>query len=527
VAPLTSPDPIGRTSSLSRRHLLELIGAALAVPALAACAGDAPAASVDSDPSASPTPGGTARLAFAGAGAGESLDPTAGSTAVEMACYSILYDQIFFFAGGTAQPGLATAATLSADARTVTLTLRDGVTWHDGSTFTAKDVVHTFVHRASPKRAYPSELTMYLDLAKARATGELEVTLPVVQPVGDPATLIAGSGIFVIRDGAEQFAVGSALGTGPYKIAAWEAGSQARLTRNDAYWDGAGAADEVVLLSISDPAARVNAVRGNQCDYASDISWATAKAGVPDADLQIRDGGPTLRTSYGFVLNVQRPLCADAKVRKAIRLGVNRQALVDAVFLGYGEPGNDLFGFGAKYFLDSAPVPTHDPEQARTLLTEAGAQGKELVIRTAEYETGLNSSAELFAEQMRAIGLTPKLVSVGVQEGFDPDGMTATDAIAFPLGPFSLDVTYTRSAAYPTLAFNDPELVEQLAIAVGSPQESARSAAWTKVQQVMVDRGNWVAWGRGDVLSLARRNLVGIAARESPKYPWLGKVGFS
>ncbi|MFF8287256.1 ABC transporter substrate-binding protein [Streptomyces albus] len=525
-----SPSPAMPSPSVTRRTLLALLGvgaATAAAPALTGCTSDGAAApTVTGAPTGEPGRGGTARLAFAGAGAAESLDPTVGTSPCDLARYSVVYDTLFFFADGRAKPALATAAEADTEAKSCTLTLRRGVTWHDGTPFTAADVVHTLAYRASPDRVSPSELAAYFDLAAAEAHGDHTVVIPTRRPVGDPATLLAGAGLYVIKKGTSAFAADKVVGTGPYRVTAFKAGVETRLERHDDYWGGSGYAEKVVLLSVDDAQARVNAVKDGQADYASDISFTTAKAGPPGAGLQIRDAGKNARTTYGFVLNVGRDLPSDPRVRQAIKLGIDRKALVEAVFLGYGAPANDLFGAGAKYYLDDVPVPGRDVAKAKRLLKEAGAAGKPFVVRTAEYETGLNSAAGLFVEQLRGLGLDASLVKVTTAEGYDPAGMKACDAISFPLGPVSLALTYTRSAAFKTLAFPDEELEKAVATALSTTSEADRAEAWAKAQRVMAERGNWVAWGRGDVLSLAKEKLTGIENRESPKYPWLGKVGF-
>ncbi|MGW4202688.1 ABC transporter substrate-binding protein [Streptomyces sp. NPDC004726] len=524
-----SQSPRPTVAPLTRRSVLALacLSATAMAPVLSACSpgkGGAPVTS--GTPTGAVRRGGDVRLGFAGSGASESLDPTVGQTPCDLARYAIVFDQLFFFDKGTARPSLATAAEPGAQGEKCTLTLRQGVTWHDGSPFTAADVVHTLRHRASPDRGFPSELSTYFDLRAARATGDHTVVLPTVRPVGDPVTLLAGAGLYVIKNGVTSFTAADTVGTGPYRVTHFQAGVETRLERHDAYWDGAGHAERVTLLSIDDPQARVNAVKGGQADYASDVPFATAKAGAPGAGLQVRTAGEAMRTTYGFVLNVTRGVCADPRVRKAIRLGIDREALVRSVFLGFGSVADDLFGAGAEHFLTGVPIPRRDTTRAERLLREAGALGKPFIVRTAEYESGLNSSSELFVEQLRGLGLKASLVKVGVSEGFDPDGMKACDAMAFPLGPFSLALTYTRSAAYPTLAFPDPELDEAVRTAISTTSEATRADAWRTAQEVMVDRGNWVAWGRGDVVSVAKEKLTGVDGRESPKYPWVGRVGF-
>ncbi|MDT0345708.1 ABC transporter substrate-binding protein [Streptomyces litchfieldiae] len=519
--------------SWTRRDVLRLTGMTAGAVAgwslLAACgsSSDGSAGPVEGAGTAAPRRGGTVRLAFAGGGAGESLDPFAAYSPADLVRGLVLFDRLFNVLDGAPSPALAVSAEPAADAMSFTLTLRQNVTWHDGSPLTAADVAYSLAYLTGPGRTFASELPAYLDIERVSADGELTLTVPTLRPVGDPATLLAGAAMTVIKEGTTSFSPGEVLGTGAFRVTAFEAGREARLTRYEDYWGGPAPADELVIVSVDEAQARVNAAQGGQVDYASDIPYTAARTGAGAAGLEVRDAGAGHRHGYGFVLNTTRELMADPRVRMALRLGVDRQALVDTVFLGYGTPGNDLFGHGAQYFADGIPALERDTDRARALLAEAGADGARLTIRSGDYEVGLNASTELFVEQLRELGLDARAQIVSSTEYFDPEGIAAADALAFTLGPFLLHVIYNRSAAFPSLAFEDEELEQALADAAAATREGERARAWRAAQEVMADRGNWVVWGLGDVLSLAREDLTGVEVRESPKYPYVGEAGFT
>lgn len=524
------PRIIGRSATpLTRRTLLRLAGAgagvALAAPVLSACGGAPVAAPVVGAGTATPNRGGTVRFAFAGGGPAESLDPFAGGTPADYTRNAVVYDELFALVGGVATPRLAESVETAPDGRSFVLRLRDGVTWHDGSPFGAADVAYTLAYLAAPERPFPSELPMFFDVPAVRVRDDRTVEVPTLAPVGDPATLFAGAAMRVLKNGTRDVTAATAVGTGPYRVADFAAGQQTRLVRNDGYWDGAPYADELVILSLDDPAARVNAVRAGQADWASDIPYALARTGPGGDGLEIRSAGDDNRTGLGFVLNTTVPPFGDPRARRAVRLGVDRQALVDRVLLGYGVIGNDLYGRGAQYFADDvAPLP-RDVDTARRLLAESGATGVPITIRTAEYETGLNASTELFVEQLRELGLDARAQVVGLGEFFEPAAIGSVPAVSFPLGPYPLTVTYSRIAAYPSLALPDPELQQAVATAFATTDEATRAGAWAQSQDVMADRGNTLVWGLADTLSLSRSAVTGIEVRDSAKYPYLGKAG--
>jgi peptide/nickel transport system substrate-binding protein len=514
--------------ALSRRELLRSAGLVAAGSFVAACAGrPASGGPVQGAGGGVPARGGMLRAAFAGAGPSESLNPYAGSAPAEFVRSRVVYDELFRMQDGAPAGRLAVSAEPAADGSSFVLHLRAGVTWQDGSPFGAADVAYTLRYLTSPERAYPSELSVFLDTAGIEVIDEHTLRVPTLTGVGDPPVLFAGANVPVLKDGTTSFDVGQVVGTGPYRLVGFEAGRETRLERFDGHWDGAPHADEMVVLSLDDPQARVNAVRAGQADFANDIPFTLARTGAGAADLEIRSAGDAQRTGYGFVLNTTRAPLGDPRVRRAIRLAVDRQAMVERVFLGYGAAANDLYGHGVRYFADDVPAPAHDVALARRLLEEAGAVGAPIAIRSAEFETGLDASAELMAETLRAVGLDARPELVSPAELWTPDSLAAADLLAFPLGPFPLSVVYARSAAYPSLAFPDPQLEQALATALATTDEAERSTAWRTAQEVMADRGNWVVWGLGDVLSLARAAVTGIAVHDSAKYPYLGKAGLA
>lgn len=520
------------SSVLSRRRLFRLVGTGAGVAAagfaLSACGGGGAAPAVTTATgTAVPKRGGTLRLTLAGGGAMESLDPFSSGTPSDYARNWVVYDELFGISGGDPLPRLAESVEIAPDARSFTLRLRDGVSWHDGAAFGANDVAYSLAYLASPDRPYPSELSMFLDIAQLQVRDARTLVVPTLVPVGDPAMLFAGAGMRVVKDGATFAPGGGAVGTGPFRLAEFAPGQQARLTRFDEHWDGAPFADEIRVISLDDPSARVNAVRSGEADYAADIPFTLARTGAGADDLEIRSAGDQQRTGLGFMMNTTIAPFGDPRARKALRMLVDRQALVDRVLLGYGVPGNDLFGHGARYFDDTVAAPAHDVEGAKRLLAEAGATGAPIVVRSAEYEAGMNGSTELFVEQLKAVGLDARAEIVGVPEFFLPDALGSTHLLTFPLGPFPLNVIYARSAAYPTLALPDPDLEAAVATAFASTDETARAAAWRSAQAVMADRGNSIVWGLADTLSLARKNVAGIEVRDSAKYPYLGKAGLA
>ncbi|WP_410604795.1 ABC transporter substrate-binding protein [Amycolatopsis sp. lyj-90] len=516
--------------SINRRALFRtaglVAGAAGAGALLDACSAATPSPDPARDAGpAVPRQGGTLRAVFTGGGASESLDPFGSGSPADFVRGDVVFDSLFTLIDGEAASALGDEVEVGPGAASFMLKLREGVKWHDGSPFTAHDVVYSFQFMSSPKRAFPSQLSGYFDFGKIQIRDPLTLVVPTRRPVGDPALFLAALPGKMVKNGA-TFTGATAIGTGAYQVVEFEAGRGSRLERFDGHWAGKAPADELVLLSLVDSQARVNAVVTGQADYAGDIPFTTGKAGVPGNDFEVRTAGAKNRTAYGWVLNTTIKPFDDPRARKAVRLTIARQQLVDSVLLGYGAPGNDLLCAGAKYFMPRAPL-ARDVGQARKLVKESGADAAEIVIRTAEWEVGYNASTRLLAEQLKEIGLKVRADVVSPPEFFEPDAVAAANGVAFSSGAIPLAVMYGRLGASPPLALKDNEFAAAFGTAIGNEDKAERAKAWDDVQEIMFDRGNTVVWGQADVLSLARKTVAGIVVRDQPKYPYLGKAGLA
>ncbi|MCW4354050.1 ABC transporter substrate-binding protein [Hoyosella sp. YIM 151337] len=513
---------------MKRRDALRLagltLGAAGTTALLTAC-GASPSAGNGRGPNdASEATRGAFRAVFTGGGAGETLDPYATAAPADFVRNDVVYENLFFLGEGETLPGLARDVVVSPGARGFILNLRDDVRWHDGSAFTAADVKYSFEYMSSPERLYPSELQAYFDMAGIEIRSEHSVWVPTLQPLGDPATMLAAFPAKMVKDGSGAFTTETAIGTGPFRVTAFAAGRETVLTRFDEYWGGSAPSQELRILSVTDPQAKVNSIISGQADYTSDIPYTTARAGISAADIELDTAGSRHRTSMGFVLNTTRPPFDDPRVRRAAKLALDRQTLVDTVFLGYGIPGNDLVSAGAPYFSDRDPLP-RNLDEARKLVRAAGAANAPVTIRTAEWESGFNASSELACEQWREIGLEARPQIVGLAEFYESEGLAAANGVAFSAPSAPLAVLYGRLNAHdPAMAFDDAEYCDALAAAMAATDDAERQRHWNMVQDRMFTDGNTVIWGLADTLSLARSGVQGLETRGHAKYPYLGEA---
>lgn len=331
---------------------------------------------------------------------------------------------------GVPQPWLATGSTVSEDGLTVVVDLREDVSWHDGEAFTAEDVKFSYDYY----REYPSAGRFTRDLRPVNTievTGDYQVTLTLNAPspsleLGTFSDVpILPEHIWASVDNPDEHDFGDTnVGTGPYKLAEYKADQFYRFVANEAYFAGAPQAAEVVAIQFADDAGALAAFRSGEVDM---IVRPVAPEQIDF--LGMMDGvtinqGP-LFTTQMLNYDTQRAPFDNLAVRKAISMAVDRQDLVDTIYLGAATLGSAGWIHPASPLFNDAVVTEYDPEGAAALLEEAGivdSDGdgiRELDGEPLSFEYIVNSSdslrlriAELVREMLAAVGMDVQVAAV-------------------------------------------------------------------------------------------------------------------
>lgn len=306
-----------------------------------------------------------------------------------------LTSQIFeplVFAGpdGTLSPGLATAWHPVGDDGWQ-FDLRPGVTFTDGSPFTAADVVFTYTRAPNVPRSPAGFGPALRAVASIEATGPLTVVIHTKGPAPILPNYLAYVGIVshTVGQGAttEDYNTGkAAIGTGPYKLVSWIRGESVMLARNDHYWGPPPAWETVRIRAIANPAARVAALLAGDVDLIDDVPIEDAAVIKANKAFRLRDAvsnnviafipdmahrPPPFATANEGSPLPDNPL-ADLRVRQAIDLAINRDQLRDRVMSGQAATANQIMPPGRfGHYAALAPVQP-DPAKARALLAQAG-----------------------------------------------------------------------------------------------------------------------------------------------------------
>lgn len=329
------------------------------------------------------------------------------------------------------QPGLAKSWNRVSDTRWE-FKLRDNVRFHDGSAFTADDVVYTIERIRSFLKPPSGGFQAYTKgIASISAA---DPTTVVIETVGSQPTLpLALSAIFIMPRGSDGFATTerlnagtSLVGTGPYKFKAWRSGETLDLTRNDDYWGTRPTWSNVSFRIVESPAARVAALAAGDVDIADfvparDVETLKQRGAkvesVPAARLNFfqfelgkEDVPGVTDKSDKAIPNPFR----DARVRKALAMAVDRGVIVDKILSGYGTAAAQFFPNGlAGTSANLTPQPARY-EEAKALLAEAGfPNGFKVALNgPAGRYPGDGESLQAVAQSWARIGVTARPVGV-------------------------------------------------------------------------------------------------------------------
>ncbi|MFI9401335.1 ABC transporter substrate-binding protein [Nocardia sp. NPDC052316] len=501
---------------LNRRQLLQSglgIGAVIFV---AAC-------SKGTDSSGPAQRGGTLRVGALGTAARIERDPHANlSNDSDFLITSLVYDALTVpGADPNVAPRLATRWEPDAQRRRWTFTLAEGATFHDGSPVTSDDVVWSLrrlrtVGGASKMPVAAEDIT---------ADGPNRVVLTVPEP-NTQLPLLVRLMTFTVKKDTTDFT--KAVGSGPFRLESYQAGN-ARLVRNEQWHGTPPLLDAIEITMFESVTALGNAVLGGQIDLASNVGAIAGRTAEGRGDLRVvRRADDTM---LGVAMRASDGPFADARVRTALRLGVDRDALVSQVHSGYGKVANDILGTGDPVYDKSIPQRTRDVDRAKTLLREAGFDtGRSYPLITKAEAPGEVESAKVIATQLADIGVRLDVVTQDSNAFYDQTWLKGAlytvswgtnDSVLF----YADKLMSSRSNRNET-DFKDAEFDAATAKAMAAQSDSEYTQACRDVQRIQHERGGYLVWGMADGIDIAAARVrdlptLGGFARVQLERAWL------
>jgi peptide/nickel transport system substrate-binding protein len=478
-----------------------------------------------------------------------SLDPIFSLGYPEYTAESLMCESLVRQApDGSLEPGLATASNPSPTR--LVLTLRPGVTFWDGHPVTSADVVYSLDRNTSPALG-GSYGWVFNRVASITATSQDQVAITLKQPdYWLENELSSAPGIIIEKSFAEKQGknygtpAGSIMCTGAYMLKSWTPGVGVVAVRNPHYWNPSvrPLVGQITIKGVPSIASLTaglltGAIQG---DYG---------VGVPTLN-QLKHSG-TVRVYLGpgwssdvFIVTSLKGVLGDVRVRRALSLALNRQAIINAVYQGAAQlprwlsnPGT--FGYGTPVFgkaYASSPVLTQNIAEARKLVKQAGATGKTLTIGTTSQLEVYAGDTAAYEAAAQAIGLKVALRSVPAQDYiyFLVSAKARAGLDGLPVVDYADDADPADLLAQAVLPggvqnydnFNDPAITAALEQARSTANPDQRAAVVAHAEKLAAQQLPWIPDVQPDTVLLLGKGLTGAISSSAYLYsPWANSLG--
>lgn len=465
------------------------------------------------------------RLVFLIPSEAGSLSPLRDLSTAGLGAQAHVFDTLVDYSGPdlALTPKLATSWDV-VDEATWVFHLREGVTFHDGSPFTADDVVFSLELYGSPESVRSGYVST---VESVDAVDDYTVR---IQTTGPDAGLLARLAYLYIVPHSTYEQMGDAafgvapVGSGPYRFEEWRRGEYLRLSGYADYWGGTPAVGELEIRTVVEAATRVAELRTGRADAISSLPIEMVASLLADADIEIVSA-PGVRQVY-YPLNATRPPFDDVRVRQAVNYAVDREAIVGFILEGYGEARAGPFAerqWGADR---DAERYTYDPERAKALLVEAGyPNGLDVVWdMTPGVVVKSIEIAEALANMLGQVGVR---VSFNMMENgqridrylrndYDLTMVTWSlqsdpDSILSGLG---MESTSGRH-------FSDPGVDQLLRLGRATVDPAERELVYQELERVLIELAPWLMVHAQDEIYAVRQGLGWVP------YPFAGNAGMT
>jgi peptide/nickel transport system substrate-binding protein len=496
---------LAASGKLSRR---EFLGRAAALGVAAPFANTILATAVQA---AGPQKGGTLKMGMVGGEATNSLDPASWASQVPYTFGRCWGETLINMApDGGLVPVLAESWESSPDAKTWTFKIRSGVTFHDGKSLTAEDVAAT-LERHSGEDTKSGALGIMRGLDSIKVDGDT-VILDQKGPNADLPHLLTDYHL-VIQPNGGMDKPDAGIGTGAYTVSVNEPGVRHVGEKYADHWNSdVGHADSVEIIVINDSTARTAALQSGKVHMINRVEPKVV-------DLVKRLPGVTIenvagRGHYVFLMHTNTAPFDNADLRMALKLAMDREAMVKTILRGYGTVGNDMpINTAYPLFSDDIPQRSYDPDKASFHFKKSGHSGK-VLLRTSDVAfPGAVDAAQLYQQSAKAAGIDVEIK----REPGDGYWSNVWNKQPFcqsywggrPVQDQMYSVAYLSTADWNDTKWNNPAFDKLLLSARGELDDVKRKELYREMGVMVRDEGGLICPMFNDFIDARTDKLAG------------------
>lgn len=412
------------------------------------------------------------------------MDPTfAAAQAIDAVLYTNVFEGLTRFMGdGSVVPGLAASWEISADGTVYTFALRDGVTFHDGTTMDAEDVKFS-LDRARGDDSTNAQKGLFAGITSVDVLDPLKVRITLDGPNGNFLFNMAWGDAVIVApesiDGIKQMPIG----TGAFMFEQWVQGDRITLARNPDYWGVEPALSRATFKFISDPTAAFASVMAEDVDV---FTGFPAPENLPqfeaDPRFQVLVGSTEGETILST--NNKQPPFDNLKVRQAVAHAIDRQAIIDGAMFGYGTPIGTHFAPHHPAYVDLTSGSAFDPDKARALLTQAGLpDGFETTLHLPP-PSYARRGGEIIASQLAEVGIKAEIINVEWAQWLESVFKGKTFGLTIVSHTEPLDIGIYANPDY-YFQYDNPAFQELMATLNRTTDTDERTSLLGKAQEII------------------------------------------
>jgi peptide/nickel transport system substrate-binding protein len=413
------------------------------------------------------------------------------------------------------RPALAGSWTVSPDQLLWTFRLRSGVTFHDGTPFTADDVVYSYRRIIDEKLANADKFSAVADVSSA---GPGTVVIRVKHPTPNLLTNIGGfKGMAIVsRKNVESGQIAThPVGTGPFAFVSQKSGDSITLKANPRYWGGAPHVSGVTFRFISEPSTALSALQAGEVDWTDSVP--------PQRVAQLREDDAiklavTPSNDYWYLaLNEARKPWSNVRVRQAIAYAIDRDAIVNATSYGTATANQLAIPKGNPSYTDYHRY-DHDIDRAKALLTQSGVTKADLdMLVTSEYPATV-TAAQVIADNLAPLGVSVHIRTVDFATWLDDQNKGNFDMLMMGwLGNIDPDDFYYAqhhtNGTSNAQKYSNPEVDRLLDAGRVETNRQARQEDYDKAARIIADQVSYIYLYNPSVIQAWSTELSGFESR--------------